>query len=171
MDLWMGVGKSSPRVNTDPRKRNRIWMKTHREIRGALRRGISWCLFFIGFVLVPCSLNRKCITALNHLKRNCVKSKVYTIWTPLRDWVYVPQLRQRLLERKHQLWFLNEHRSLWFSSSKLLAAQNLTVHSPQLGSEPGAPGDFSEAFVIGLLLWDLDQDEKWAQGYLETVHI
>lgn len=27
---------------------------------------------------------------------------------------------------------------------KLPAAQNLTVHAPQLGSEPGAPDDFLE---------------------------
>lgn len=170
-DLWMGVGTSSPRVNTDPQKWNRMGMRTHIETRGALRQGISRCLFFIGFVLDPYSLNRKDIAASNHLKRNCVKSKVYTVWTPLRGWVYLPLLRQRLLETKHQLWFLNEHRSLRFSSSKLPAPQNRAVHSPQLGSEPRAPGDFSEGFVIGLLLWNLDQDEEWAQGYLETVHV
>lgn len=58
-----------------------------------------------------------------------------------------------------------------FSSSNLPAAQTLTVHAPPLGSEPGALNDFLERFMIGLLPWDLDWDEKWAQGYLETVHI
>ena len=163
-----------------PTKREHGWMpmdrtltKTNLEIRVVLLMGIPCSLFFTGFavVIVPYSLNRKDITLLNHLKSNCVKSKVYTIWTPMRGLVYLPQLRQRLLGTKHQLWFLNEHQSLWFSCSKLPAAQNLTVHAPQLGSEPGASSDFSESFMIGLLPWDLDQDEKWAQGYLETVHI
>lgn len=47
----------------------------------------------------------------------------------------------------------------------------LRVWAAQLGSEPGAPDDFSESFMIGLFPWDLDQDEKWTQGYLEAVRI
>ena len=96
-------------------------------------------------------------------------------WTELkwmRGLVYLPQLRQSLLETKHQLGFLNELQSPWFSYSQLPATQNLIVHAPQLGSEPGASNDFLQSFMIGLLPWDLDQaDEKWAQDYLETVHI
>ena len=96
-------------------------------------------------------------------------------WTELkwmRSLVYLPQLRQSLLKTKHQLGFLNELQSPWFSYSQLPATQNLIVHAPQLGSEPGASNDFLQSFMIGLLPWDLDQaDEKWAQDYLETVHI
>lgn len=145
---------------------NKLRNQSHPADRNTLKFVFHWFV-----VPVPCSLNRKDITLLNDLKSNCVKSKVYTIWTPMRDLVHLPQFRQRLPETKHQLWFLNEHQSLWLSYSKLPAAQNLIVRAPQLGSEPGAPNDFLESFMIGLLPWDLDQDEKWAQGYLETVHI
>lgn len=177
MSLWwylrMGVGKSSPGEDGDRWKWTRTLMKTNLEIRVILWIGIPWHLFFTGFVVVvvSCSLNRRDITLLNHFKSNRVKSKVYTVWTPMRDLVYFPQLGQRLLETKHQLWFLNERQSQWVSYCKLPAAQNLIVHAPQLGSEPGAPNDFWESFMIGLLPWDLDQDEKWAWGYLETARI
>lgn len=53
----------------------------------------------------------------------------------------------------------------------MLPAAGLIVWAAQLGSEPGAPDDFSESFMIGLFPWDLDQDEKWTQGYLEAVRI
>lgn len=78
----------------------------------------------------------------------------------MRGLVYLPQLRQSLLETKHQLGFLNELQSPWFSYAKLPAAQNLIVHAPQLGSEPGASNDFLQSFMIGLLPWDLDQEDE-----------
>ena len=152
----------------------RIWLTMERKNINEDKLGNQSCpvdrnilQLFIGFaaVIILSSFQQKKHDFVELSQKQSCKTVNYTICTPVRGLVYLPQLRQSLLETKHQLGFLNELQSPWFSYSKLPAA---TV----LGFEPGASNDFSQSFMIGLLPWDLDQeDEKWAQDYLETVHI